>query len=603
MKIRDYLAGEGAGLLFDGAMGTWYAAKNGRLAAACETANLRAPQEVLAIHREYLQEGANALKTNTFACNRVNYPEEECRRLLQAGWQLAQTAALGAKDPDRTFVFADIGPVSISSGADPAEEYRFLADCFLVLGADHFLFETNTTEDGLRETAAHIKEKKPEAFILVSFAVLPDGFTAAGLMAPSLLRRMAEDPNIDAVGMNCVTGARHMVQLAESVGIHRLNKPLSIMPNAGYPTVIGSRTVYEGTPDYFAGQLRTLWDSGVRILGGCCGTTPEHIAAVSRALAAPAPEKIRVGDTGRQTEARKSETATRGESPFWQALCDPAQKPFAVELDPPEAADVTRFMTGVRELKAGGASIVTIADCPIARARMDSSLLACKVKRELDVEALPHMTCRDRNINATKALLLGLCAEEIGNVLVVTGDPIPTASRDEIKSVFNFNSRNLANFITGLGETVLPVPFHVFGALNVNVRNFQSQLKLAELKLENGVQGFLTQPVLTEEGFENLKLARQVLGDRAKLLGGIIPIVSRRNALFMNSEVSGISVDAQIIDLYEGADRARGEELAEEISCEVAARIAPYIDGYYLITPFGRTALMARIMQRIRQQG
>ena len=269
-----------------------------------------------------------------------------------------------------------------------------------------------------------------------------------------------------------------------------------------------------------------------------------------------------------------------------------------MELDPPEAADITKFMAGARELQAGGADMITIADCPIARARMDASILACKLHRELQMEALPHMTCRDRNLNATKALLLGLSAEEVHNVLVVTGDPIPSASRDEVKSVYNFNSRMLAGYITSLNETVLPTPFRVFGALNLNAVNFQVQLRLALEKQAQGVCGFLTQPVLTAQALENLKLARRTL--EGKILGGIIPVVSHKNALFMNSEVAGITVDPEITKRYEGLDRQQGEELAIKVSRTIAGEIAPYVDGFYLMTPFGRTNLMVRIMDAIR---
>jgi homocysteine S-methyltransferase len=317
------------------------------------------------------------------------------------------------------------------------------------------------------------------------------------------------------------------------------------------------------------------------------------MAAAAAALQSPAPKRTPV--------APEKPVQQPKVNPFWEKLQDPARKPIAVELDPPEAADLTKFMAGARELQANGADIITIADCPIARARMDSSILACKIRRELDMPALPHMTCRDRNLNATKALLLGLSAEEVHNVLVVTGDPIPTASRDEVKSVYNFNSRLLARYITTLNETVLTTPFQVFGALNLNAVNFGVQLRLAKEKVENGVCGFLTQPVLTQKALDNLKLAHQELD--AKILGGIIPVVSQRNANFMNSEVSGITVDESIIRLYEGLDRAAGEDLAVKISTAVAKEMADYVDGFYLMTPFGRTGLMARIMAAIRQEG
>lgn len=585
MNIRNYLK-ENL-LLFDGAFGSYFSAKYGRGAETCELANLHAPELVETIHREYMEAGAKAICTNTFGVNRMVFPEDQCRALIDAGFDIAGRAA-----GDQAFVFADIGPISVTHEADLYEEYRFLVDCFLAKGAVHFLFETRSDMDALPEIAAYIRKKQPESFISVSFAAMPDGFTRTGKLASGMVKTLRNDPNIDSVGFNCVSSARHMVSLVEQ--LPESGTYLSVMPNAGYPTVLGNRTVYEGAPDYFAQQMCVLAAQGAKILGGCCGTTPEHIAAVHSALQSGAAKRI--------TIAPKAEKAvpTAAESAFFTALCDPAQKPFAVELDPPEGADISRFLSGAKELSAAGASIITIADCPIARARMDSSLLACKIRRELGMEALPHMTCRDRNLNATKALLLGLCAEDVHNVLVITGDPIPSASRDEVKSVYNFNSRMLASYIRGLGEQALPVPFHIFGALNVNARNFKMQLQLAKEKEENGICGFLTQPVLTAQGLENLKLARETLS--GKLLGGIIPIVSHRNAQFMNSEVAGISVDERIIAMYQGADREAGEALAVRISAAVAREVAPYVDGYYLITPFNRTSLIARIMETIRQQ-
>ena len=583
MSLHNIL--ENQVLLFDGAMGTYLMGKDRHFGSCCEMANLEAPELVASIHGEYLAAGCNAIKTNTFSANRPSLGEENCRRVIQAGWQITSGT------PGNPLVFADIGPISLSGGRDLLEEYRFVVDEFMELGAKNFLFETHSRATCLPEIAAYIKTKQPESFILCSFATLPDGFTRDGIQIGALLSQLDGNENVDALGLNCVTSARHMAELVKQ--LPSLQKPLSVMPNAGYPTVLKDRPVYDGAPQYFAQQVAGLRALGVKILGGCCGTTPEHLAAVAQALKEPAAKSVPIPE-----RAAKKEPAP-AQNPFWEALCDENQKPFAVELDPPEGADVQKFMAGAKELRDSGASIVTIADCPIARARMDSSLLACKLRRELGVQALPHMTCRDRNLNATKALLLGLCAEDVHNVLVVTGDPIPTASRDEVKSVYNFNSRMLAQYITGLNDTVLPTPFHVFGALNLNARNFKVQLSLAQQKEENGVCGFLTQPVLTAQALDNLKLARQTL--KGKILGGIIPIVSHRNACFMNSEVSGITVDDEIVKMYEGLDRQQGEDLAVTISSAVAKEIAPYIDGYYLITPFGRTGLMARIMEEIRK--
>ena len=268
-----------------------------------------------------------------------------------------------------------------------------------------------------------------------------------------------------------------------------------------------------------------------------------------------------------------------------------------MELDPPVDDDIGVFLDGVRALREAGVDAVTIADCPVGRARMDSSLLACKLKRELGVEPLPHMACRDRNLNATKALLLGLSAEGVHNVLLVTGDPIPTEERDEVKSVFNFNSRKLARYVTSLNENTLTTPFRVYGALNLNARNFEAQLKQAVEKEACGMSGFLTQPVHSAEALENLKLARKTL--KGKLLGGIFPVVSYRNACFLNNEISGMRVCPEIVELYRDKDREAGEDLAVRISARVAREIAPYTDGLYLMTPFKRVALMEKILKEL----
>ena len=583
MDIRAFLKDHT--LIFDGAMGSYLMAAYHRPANGCETTNLEAPEQVREVHKAYLASGCNALKTNTFGANRLALGEETCRKVIEAGWKIATEAAGDA------FVFADLGPVPMTDAKRALEEYRFSVDVFLKLGAKNFLFETLSSFSCVGEIAKYIREQQPEAFIITSFASQPDGFTRAGQLASHLIHQAEENPAVDVVGLNCVSGARHMISLVQQLGT--VEKPLSVMPNAGYPTVLGSRTIYEGDPQYFAGQMEQLHNMGVRILGGCCGTPPKHLAATVEALGGHSPKQIPLV----QAEQKKPQPERNR---FWETLEQPGKKPIAVELDPPESGDVTKFMAGARELQAHGADIITIADCPIARARMDSSILACKIHRELGVEALPHMTCRDRNLNATKALLLGLSAEGVHNVLTVTGDPIPSADRDEVKSVFNFNSRMLARYIGGLGETVLTTPFRVFGALNLNARNFSVQLRLAQKKEENGMVGFLTQPVLTQQALENLKLAHETL--HGKILGGIIPIVSQRNALFMNSEVAGITVDQEIIDRYAGLDRAQGEELAVRISTAIAKEIAPYVDGFYLMTPFGRTGLMGRIMDEIRKE-
>ena len=298
------------------------------------------------------------------------------------------------------------------------------------------------------------------------------------------------------------------------------------------------------------------------------------------------------------------EQTVENEDAFLRKL-NAGEKVIAIELDSPRNADLTGYLEGAKKLQAAGADLLTIADCPIAQARMDSSLVACRVHRELGLCTLPHMTCRDRNLNATKALLLGLYAEGVREVLAITGDPIPTAERDEVKNVYQFNSRKLAQYIVSLaGEgREMPGPMTVFGALNLNARNFDVELRRAKEKLENGMSGFLTQPVLSAQAVENLKKSRETLGAGAKILAGIMPVVSQRNAIFMENEVNGIHVDAEIIERFAGLDRAQGEELGLEVSVKAAQAAAPYADGFYLMTPFNRIALMERLIARLKDEG
>ena len=590
MNIRELL--QTRPLLFDGAMGTYYKAAPG---VECEQANLTDPAGVLAVHREYLAAGADAVKTNTFSLPRLaaaHAPGWE--QLAQAGWQLAVQAA----EETGAAVFADLGPAPDTEAVPAGQVYTAVAKQFAALGARNFLFETLSSDAGLLDAVGAIKAEVPDAFVLVSFAVLPDGYTREGMYCKDLARRMQESGIVDAVGLNCVSAPGAMRTLAKQLGG---TLPLSVMPNAGYPVVTRTQVKYQGRPEYFARELGRLAAEGtVQILGGCCGTTPAHIAALRAELdSLPVVEKTAPAEEFSTVK----EQAVENEDAFLRKL-NAGEKVIAIELDSPRNADLAGYLEGAKKLQAAGADLLTIADCPIAQARMDSSLVACRVHRELGLCTLPHMTCRDRNLNATKALLLGLYAEGVREVLAITGDPIPTAERDEVKNVYQFNSRKLAQYIVSLaGEgREMPGPMTVFGALNLNARNFDVELRRAKEKLENGMSGFLTQPVLSAQAVENLKKSRETLGADAKILAGIMPVVSQRNAVFMENEINGIHVEDWIIEKFAGLDRAQGEELGLAISLEMAKAALPYADGLYLMTPFNRVALMERLIGRLKQE-
>ena len=268
-------------LLFDGGMGTYYKGAPGR---ECEQANRLDPEGIRAVHRAYLAAGADAIKTNTFGLPRMAAAQDpEWEALADAGWKLAAEAAAGTD----AAVFADLGPAPDTEGLSAAQVYTAVVRRFAALGAKNYLFETLSSDTGVLDAVRALRETVPDAFVQVSFAVLPDGYTREGQHCRALVRRMADSGLVDAVGLNCVSapGAmRTLVQQLGSVGI-----PLSVMPNAGYPVVTRTQVQYRGKPDYFASEMARLAAEGVRILGGCCGTTPEFIKLLNSVFAGCVP--------------------------------------------------------------------------------------------------------------------------------------------------------------------------------------------------------------------------------------------------------------------------------------------------------------------------
>ena len=583
-NIREYLKNNV--LLFDGAMGTYYDELTDD-GIGCELANIKNSELIRGIHKEYIEAGAKAILTNTFATGIDAFlgDRDLQKKVINAGIDIAIEAA-----KEEAYVFADMGSLSADSNNVAFEEYKIIADIFLEKGIKNFFFETKNSTIGLKSIGEYIKEKSTDSFIIVSFAVMPDGYSSEGYYYKTMFKEICESGFFDAVGLNCMTGANHMAKLLKDVNTEGLY--LVAMPNAGYPIVRDNRIYYGSLANYFATQIEDILDMGVNIVGGCCGTTPKHIELLKKSM------RGKLIKPRRAIKQEKGITQNIRLNRFKNKL-ESGQKAIAVELDSPIDTNVNKFMENAKKLKLAGADIVTIADNPIAIARMDSCLLACKVRNELDFDVLPHMTCRDRNVNAAKGLLLGASAFGVDNVLVITGDPIPNAQRDEIRSVFEFNSVKFANFIKSLNDEVFESPMNICAALNVNSRNFSAELKKAKRKQENGVEVLFTQPVLTKRAVENLKTARENLD--IKIMGGIIPIVSERNARYMQSEVNGIYITDDIVEKYIGKEREDAEEIALSISKEIANEIYDLVDGYYLITVLNRVSLMEKLIKTVKE--
>lgn len=571
-------------LVFDGAMGTYYPDKSKRVMPECEMANLFDSEVIYEIHKEYVDAGAMAIKTNTFQANTVSLGTDfsVVKNVIEAGLSLAKRAVKNTE----TLVFADIGPIP-GHDENSIDEHKEIIDIFLENGINDFLFETFSEIGTLKELAKYIKAKDEDAFIITSFAVGADGLTRTGEVGEDLLSEAAKSADIDAVGFNCVSGPLRLREYIEKINLPE--KIISIMPNGGYPTVIKNRTYYSANKDYFSNATLQFLEYGVQIIGGCCGTRPEFIREITERISEYRYTKTR-------PEKKKH---ARLETPYTENLfrnkLEHGKKPIVVEFDPPKDLNMKRYMENVKALSNSGADGITIADCPVARVRVDASLTAYKIKNEIGIEPIVHMTCRDRNVNASKALLLGLNLENILNIITITGDPVPTAEKDEVKSVFQFNSTKFATLVSDMNEKVFTNKMNIGGALNLNANKFDLEIKRAQAKEKAGVNVFYTQPVISKTAVENLKIARKEL--KSYIMGGVMPIVSYNNALFMNSEASGIRLDDDIIEQYKGLEREEASRLAVEITSDFMRQIEDYVDGYYIITPFSRVDIVGKLIQ------
>ncbi|MGI6174097.1 MAG: bifunctional homocysteine S-methyltransferase/methylenetetrahydrofolate reductase [Christensenellales bacterium] len=578
-------------LFFDGAFGTYYRTLTG-LDDLCEYANTANPALVRRIHREYLASGATAIKTNTFCLNPVLFPDAETRRaLLRAGYELAtsEAAAFGAR------VFADIGPISPES-RDAAGDYLSVAEDFLRLGARDFLFETQDDFPPMLPAIRRIYEETPDATVIVSFAISQDGHSRAGRQYAELLKE-AREAGVSAAGLNCICGPTHMLQLIRA--LPHSDTPLIAMPNAGYPSVVAGRLTYRDNPEYFAERLAEIGRAGAAILGGCCGTTPAHIACAARILPKSGVER------GTQAPRIEEMPAPARLSRTHRAL-KTGKLLLAAEISPPDDADCSFCLRAAEELRQAGADVITLPDSPLARSRADSFLMAAKVLREAGIDVMPHLTCRDRNRIAIRGALLGASMEGVGNVLVVTGDPIVTDERQEgeqrsDKNVFSISSVKLIGFIRNLNEsTFAESPFLVAGALDVGVENFDYELRRAMRKKEAGVDLLITQPIFGEKTIENLKRARETL--QIPILAGILPVASYKNAVFLNSEVRGIAVPEDFVESLKGLDRAAVEEKSVAFAKEQMRAARPFCDGFYLMMPMKKVRLTRALIAFAREE-
>lgn len=592
MRLQDLCKTEKT-LIADGAMGTYFSAITGQNAELCESYNLTHPDIISGIHDAYIQAGAKLIRTNTFSANTktLGLTLDTVLDIVRSGYHIAKKCA-----KDTAVVCADVSVIYINdddNSFDPMNEYKAVIDTFIGCGATTFIFETLPNMESALDPIRYIRSRMPEAEIIASFTILPDGRTRSGLPLKTLLADIKKhEDKLTAVGLNCGCGTAQLYEYAKQFMAyisHYTELLTLILPNAGYPSVEQMRTVFTSTPSYFSSEVMRFAALGFNFVGGCCGTEPEYIRLLSERIK----HKQIILKIPDKTPLPKSQKLS-----FSSKI---TQKDFviAAELDPPYGSDLTKLINSAKLLKESGVDIITISDSPLGHAKMEPVLCSSRLSREVGIDVLPHLCCRDRNINALRSVLLGAHSEGIRSILVVTGDPIAETDRGVIKPVFNFSSTQFMKLIAQMNDDVFAdSPIAVGGAFNPDPAKAEFALNRLQKKLESGASFFLTQPVFMKECIPVIEKARSY---GAKILVGIMPMVTYRNACFLSNEVPGIHVPHELIERFSpDMSREEAENVGIDIAYELASIMRPYADGFYFMTPFNRANVICKIIERLK---
>ena len=595
-------------LVTDGAMGTYYREKYGGTSRAPELDNLADPERIGAIHREYIEAGADIIRTNSFASNvqtlcpdgsvqtrearlRTVYENVSaaCRiaksAVKEAGCVLAgeeeagrgQTVETDREKIRREICIAgDIGPLPAQRGADA--------------GIRLIWFETFPDLERILPVAEWIRSVS-DAFIMVSFSVNVFGYTQTGIGMGELLKAVKESALIDGIGFNCGIGP---LLKRQDMG----DLIVSAVPNAGYADRIENRMVYRDNSAYFCEAMEEIAGLGVNIIGGCCGTSPSYTRKLAAAVGHRSPAK-RLSD---RPEERAESEIRYDHNPFIRKLYS-GEKVVIAELDPPFDGNDRKMMDAAAVLKRAGVEVITFSDSPMGKMRASSVLSAVKTAGRLQIDTMPHIACRDRNAIGIGSEILGAYMNGIRNFLFVTGDPVPSGDRGNITSVYDYHSVTLMNYVRQMNrEYFAEDPVAYGGALNYGRANIDAEIRRMKKKCEAGASFFLTQPIYSDEDIEKIRYIKSRID--TKIICGIMPLVSYRNAMFMKNEITGIHVPDEITARYDpGMSREEAQAVGVQIAAEIAEKLADTADGYYFMVPFNRAEMIAEIMEKMKLYG
>ncbi len=607
-------------LLCDGAMGTMLYSKGFRMTRCFDELNLTHPDVVREVHDDYVSAGADIVETNTYGANRLKLAphglSDQVAEINRRGVEIAIQAAARVRRRRRVFVAGSVGPPGrplhqriYLSPDDIREAFAEQIAALVDAGVDLLIIETQSNVEEARQAvkAARAVSKRIPVIALVTFG--EDGETLRG-DTPEQAVAALEPLGVDALGANCSIGPADLLPVLERMNAVT-DLPLVGMPNAGTPRMVEGRYFYITSPEYMATYAARFVSAGSRIVGGCCGTTPDHVRAVHDAIAAlrPSTSTGRV-EVAQYTPAPRSDVETiptRDKSELARRLVE-GEFTVSVEMRPPRGLDITKILDGARLLKEHGVHAVNLPDGALATARVSPLMLAHRIADDVGLEAIVHWCCRDRNLLGMQADLLGAQMLGQNNLLAITGDPPKLGDYPSATAVFDVDSIGLVRMMNRLnhGEDLIgkpigpPTAIHIGVGVDPGAPDQDEERRRFRLKVESGAEYVMTQPV-----FDLDQLARflsSVADVAPPVLVGILPLTSFRNAEFYQNEVPGMHIPAPVLqrmrDAGEGdAAREEGIRIAQESL--LAAVELPGVTGTYLMPPFGRYRTALRVLDAL----
>lgn len=591
----------------DGAMGTYLYQMGFPVGVSYEEINTLRPDVIENVHRRYYEAGARVIETNTFSANLEKLSkyglEGEMESINRAGVRIAR-AAIGAD----AYVVGAVG--SIRDGklknlrtAKVSEAYERQMHALLDEGADGLLLETFYDLD---ETllALRIARATTSLPVICQFAIEDVGRTQDGVSLKEAFDQL-QDAGADVVGFNCRSGPNGIMRAIDSID-GPVGLPLSIYPNAGIPDYVDGKYTYSAGPEYFAETAMRFADRGARLIGGCCGTTPEHIAAMTAALDGYVPQLGQASIITKPAETFVIQSPKQHEKALISVVepqkissSEPSivdlvkeRHTVIVELDPPRDLDIRKFMDGAAALKEAKADAVTMADNSLAVTRMSNLALAALVQERVGIRPLVHIACRDRNLIGTQSHMMGLDALDIDHVLAVTGDPARFGDLPDSSSVYDLTSFEMIRMIKQLNEGTAfsgkplkqKAKFVVGAAFNPNVKHLDKAVQRLERKITSGADYIMTQPVYDPALIEQIAESTKHLN--VPVFIGIMPLASGRNAEYLHNEVPGIQLSDEVRERMAGLEGEVGRAEGVQIAKELLDAALPHFKGIYLITPF-----------------